>query len=120
MTSVVVLASCSDDEEGSNQCTYRLEVGNSFSAQGDLDKAMAYLNAVSSAYEKALGMTDSEVTFSGSASNYSAQMKSKFENATLPTALDPSKSQYSFTIELAVYDGSKSKEVIASKKFSNE
>lgn len=120
---VSMLSSCGDDDEGGKKCTFRLEVKDGCSSSGDTDKAMEYMNSVNSAYEQALGMTDSEVSMNGAASDYEAAMKQKFESATLPAAPDKSVCGYTFTLQLVSYDYSSkgsSRSIIASKTFSNQ
>lgn len=120
LTGVTLFASCSEDDETISS-SYTVEVENVSMSGSDSQSAMTYMNAVSEAYQKAVGMTsDNGMKLDGAVSKHASSLKAKFDATTLPTnAPDASVCTYTFTMVLAGYD-SAGRTVIASRTFTNK
>ena len=129
---VVMLAlsagtSCSSSEEIKDNCYFTVGVkdySTTIISTADQAAITQYAESIESAYCKALGITTGNtITLSGDYTKVSAQMKAKFNAATLPTApVLTGGSKYSFSYSLSGSDlasSSSQNTEIVSKAFSN-
>lgn len=126
---LTAFTACSSDDDNDNTCYFTFGVsGMSVSGSTeDFTTVSDYMQQVSNAYYKALGMSSSQnyTTVTGDYKTLKDQMKTKFESVELP-AKPTIDCEYSFTMTLYGADLSKSHsdldledmDVVASKTFS--
>ena len=126
---IMTFSSCSKSEETENNCYFTLGIkdysfigSSSSSSEATIEK---YAQEVENTYMKALGMTSGNTIFlSGDYSKVAAEMKSKFDAVTLPTAPTVSGYTYSYKYVLSGCDVQKSEKTqlvdVVSKTFTNK